>query len=336
MDAAGHRPHTARVAAVGWRSHAGTMPRGPAERVDVGAMPPPIVRSLASRTAPAGCGEREAGSGEVDVVDTALDGAAALDGAGGAGSGGDPVAANRLEVDFVGEVHLLEPGDTLTFGRSADLVLDANPFMHRVVGRFTWRQGVWWLEHLGRSVGLELCDRDHGIAHRVPPGAQVSLTQREFSVRFVAGPTTYQLDGTLSAPPSPEAPQPVSGTATVAFGTVPFSLEQRELLVALVRSSRRHDGRLEPTPVIARRLGWTTKKFHRKLDLVCDKLARAGVRGLKGDVGSSADLRRERLVAHALGAGLVDGTDLIEPDPSATGPDQGAGRSIEIQSLPSR
>jgi len=221
-----------------------------------------------------------------------------------------PEGVNVLEVDFVGEVHRLEPGESLTFGRSADLVLDANPFMHRVVGRFSCRQGVWWLEHLGRSVGLELCDRMHGIVHRVPPGAQVSLTQREFSVRFVAGPTTYELDGRMSAPPAPAAPDPAPGTATVAFGSVPFSVEQRELLVALVDSSRRHAGRLEPTPVIARRLGWTTKKFHRKLDLVCDKLSRAGVRGLKGDVGASADLRRERLVAHALGAGLVDDADL--------------------------
>jgi hypothetical protein len=133
-------------------------------------------------------------------------------------------------------------------------------------------------------------------------------------VAFGAGPTGYRIDGRLSEPPEPEASAETSGTATVVFGSVPFSPEQYELVVALVASSRANGGRLEPTPVIARRLGWTTKKFHRKLDLVCVKLDRAGVRGLKGDLGASADLRRERLVAHVLGAGLVREDDLRPPE----------------------
>jgi len=223
-------------------------------------------------------------------------------------------ANNELEVDFVGEVHRLGPGEMLTFGRNADLVLDANPFMHRVVGRFSCRQGVWWLENLGRTARIDLCDELHGIVHPVVAGSQVSITHRVFSVAFGAGPTSYRMDGRLSAAPGPETPATPTGTATVAFGAVPFSPEQYELLVALVESSRTHAGRLEPSPVIARRLGWTTKKFHRKLDLVCVKLARAGVRGLKGDLGASADLRRERLVDHVVGAGLVDDADLRAPE----------------------
>jgi len=232
----------------------------------------------------------------------------------GTPDGGHGGADKELEVDFVGEVHRLGPGETLTFGRNADLVIDANPFMHRVVGRFGCRQGVWWLDNLGRTARIDLCDELHGITHPVAPGSRVSLTHRLFSVAFSAGPTTYRIDGRLDVPPETDTPAPPSGTATVVFGAVPFSPEQYELLVALVDSSRAHAGRLEPTPVIARRLGWTTKKFHRKLDLVCVKLARAGVRGLKGDLGASADLRRERLVAHALGAGLVREEDLRPPE----------------------
>jgi hypothetical protein len=228
--------------------------------------------------------------------------------------GGRDGVGNVLEVDFVGEIHRLGPDESLTFGRAADLVLDTNPFMHRVVGRFNCRQGVWWLENLGRTARIDLCDELHGITHQVVPGSQVSLTHRVFSVAFAAGPTGYRIDGRLGEPPEPETPEAPSGTATVAFGSVPFSPEQYELVVALVASSRANAGRLEPTPVIARRLGWTTKKFHRKLDLVCVKLDRAGVRGLKGDLGASADLRRERLVAHVLGAGLVRIDDLRPPE----------------------
>ncbi|MFZ4519204.1 MAG: hypothetical protein ACOYOP_12495, partial [Microthrixaceae bacterium] len=99
------------------------------------------------------------------------------------------------------------------------------------------------------------------------------------------------------------------GTATVDFGQVPLSPEQHLLIVALYESSLRC-GTIEGNSVIARRLRWTPKKFHRKLDAVCDKLARAGVPGLKGQLGELAETRREALVAHALGTGLVGPSDL--------------------------
>lgn len=40
----------------------------------------------------------------------------------------------RLFVDFCGEERALAPGDSLTFGRSAELCIDDNPYLHRVLG----------------------------------------------------------------------------------------------------------------------------------------------------------------------------------------------------------
>ncbi len=46
------------------------------------------------------------------------------------------VGTGALIVDFVGQVRTLAPGESLSFGRAADLVVDdANRNLHRVVGR---------------------------------------------------------------------------------------------------------------------------------------------------------------------------------------------------------
>lgn len=64
----------------------------------------------------------------------------------------------------------------------------------------------------------------------------------------------------------------------------------------------------------ARRLGWTQTKFNRKLDNVCEKLDRAGVRGLKGEVGRQANGRRVRLAEYAVNAQIVTKSDLPRLD----------------------
>lgn len=215
-----------------------------------------------------------------------------------------------LVVAFLGEEHVLSPAEDLRFGRSADLALDENPFMHRVVGRLVHREGVWWLQNHGTKTRLEVRDVDHLTVLEAAPGQQVPVTGRRMVVRFTAGPTTYELELRRSGPVMDEpAAESALGTATIDFGQVPLSPEQHLLIVALYESSLRC-GTIEGSSVIARRLGWTPKKFHRKLDAVCDKLSRAGVPGLKGHAGDQADTRREALVAHALRVGLVGPADL--------------------------
>ena len=57
----------------------------------------------------------------------------------------------RLRVDFIGEVTEVEPGEELTFGRQADLHIDDNRHLHRVLGRFWSRGDAWWLTNEGRA-----------------------------------------------------------------------------------------------------------------------------------------------------------------------------------------
>jgi hypothetical protein len=61
----------------------------------------------------------------------------------------------------------------------------------------------------------------------------------------------------------------------------------------------------------AARLGWTTTRFNRKLDNVCDKFDRIGVPGMRGGARGSAINRRARLVEHVIASRLVDRADLV-------------------------
>lgn len=218
--------------------------------------------------------------------------------------------AGSLTITFVEERRTLGADTDLTFGRAGDLVVDDNRFMHRVVGRFVCREGVWWLQNLGTRSRLELLDVQPGTLLELAPGQQLPIVARDFVVRFTAGPTNYEITGVrigeaLRADDAGE----VVGTATIDFGDVPLSPEQHLLVVALFESKLR-TGRIEGGNVMAARLGWSANKFNRKLDVVCEKLHRAGVPGVKGEIGLNADGRRETVLNWALSNGVVTRNDL--------------------------
>jgi hypothetical protein len=228
---------------------------------------------------------------------------------------------NVLNVDFCDERRTVAPGDTLTFGRAADLAIDdANPYLHRVVGRFLCHHAVWWLENLGDHVELELAT-EGGALTRLParppggPAPLATLTAPRFRVTFEAGGLRYRLDGWLSAAPVAPVPPPgPSGVRTSAFGNVQLTGEERALVLALAEPCLRDPGAgpeaLPTNRQVAHRLGWPITKFNRKLDYLCQRLAKDGVPGLQGGRGAEATNRRWRLVEHAVNARLVTPGDL--------------------------
>jgi hypothetical protein len=228
---------------------------------------------------------------------------------------------NVLTVDFCDERRTVTPGDTLTFGRAADLAIDeANPYLHRVVGRFLCHNAVWWLENLGDHVELEVAT-DGGALTRLParapggPAPLATLTAPRFRVTFEAGGLRYQLDGWLSAPPVAPVPPPgPSGVRTSAFGKVQLTDEERALVLALAEPCLRDPAAgpeaLPTNRQVAHRLGWPITKFNRKLDYLCQRLAKNGVPGLQGGRGAEATNRRWRLVEHAVNARMVTPGDL--------------------------
>lgn len=241
--------------------------------------------------------------------DTTISEPATLDGAG-------------LVVSFIGVDRVLDPGETLTFGRAADLVIDEdNRYLHRVVGRFSSHEGVWWLENLGTHIELELV-AELGTVVRLPPcppGAAAPLAPLPGGASLlgleVAG-ARYELE--LTAPARTGGPSlgggPDDATATLGYGRIELTAEERALLVRLAEPVLRDRGSgsesLPSNKAIAHQLGWPITKYNRKLDYLCARLTKAGVKGLQGGRGDEATNRRWRLVEHAVASHLVSVDDL--------------------------
>ena len=236
---------------------------------------------------------------------------------------GTDARGSELIVNFVGDERVLAPGDELTFGRSGDLVIDENRYLHRVLGRFTFASGMWWLVNTGSSIPLTVSDTSGPSFARVSPGSSVALSFESSLVAFEAGNRNYELavdvvdggldDALIDADGPDEQSELWSDEVTTTASSLPMSAEQRVLLVALAEGRLRDPGATVEMPTnrqIAHRLGWTITKYNRKLDGLCTKFAAAGVSGLRGSSDALAKDRRLRLVDHALHAGTVSFADL--------------------------
>ena len=222
--------------------------------------------------------------------------------------------ASPLLVEFCGEVVAVDH-TPFTIGRDADYVIDDdNRFLHRHFVRLDRPGPVWVLHNVGDQLTATVSDADGLLEAFLAPGAALPLVFERTVVRFTAGPTTYEFtvrmaDATFQAVRVDETP---GGDTTI--GRVTMTPDQLRLVLALAEPNLRGGGRpgtaMPSSSEAAERLGWTTTKFNRKLDNVCQKLAAQGVRGLHGEPGRLASNRRARLVEYALAMRLVTRDDL--------------------------
>lgn len=221
-------------------------------------------------------------------------------------------APDRLLLEFCGEEHVV--ADRSTVGRCGDLAVDENPYLHRVVFVVERERTTWWLRNVGSRIVLEVLDADGSSSATVGPGSSMALVHRAFTIRFRGGAVPYEIEGVLEAADRAVDLAPPDGTPTLEWGRVELNADQRLLLAGLCEQRLRHPAdRWAPVPAnrsVAHRLGWSVNKLNRKLDHLCEKLDRAGVPGLHGDLGLLATDRRRRLVDHAVDSGLIDRTDL--------------------------
>ena len=220
----------------------------------------------------------------------------------------------RLEVTIAGEVIDVDPSlrEGLTFGRGAELDIDSNPFLHRRVGRFVHTDGVWWIENLNRWTPITVVAG--GSSTSLTGHSRCALVHPSTRVRFEAGVCNYELRVALdSVPALPATPDvDIDLTATFRPSSLALTDEQRLLVTALAEARLRNPAerfRLPSNQSVAARLGWTTAKFNRKLDYLCQRLERAGVAGLRA-TGRRANDRRLRVVDHLIADGTVTERDL--------------------------
>ena len=234
---------------------------------------------------------------------------------------------DRPVLDFCGEITVVEH-DPFTIGRDADLVVeDGNRFLHRHFLTLSSRQGVWLLTNVGGQLTATVSDLDGRLEAFLAPGAVLPIVFVHTLVRFTAGPTTYEFTVELPVPTFSASRIDLTDSGDTTVGRVVMTPDQMRLVLALAEPALRDGNRAATTMPsssdAAARLGWTTTKFNRKLDNVCQKLAGQGVRGLHGEPGRLASNRRARLVEYALAVRLVTRDDLGLLDP--VGPSCGAG-----------
>lgn len=220
-----------------------------------------------------------------------------------------------LTVDFCGEQHVVPTDRAFSVGRNADLVVDDdNPYLHRKLIEFVHEQGFWWLRNVGSRLSVTVSGEAGTLQSWVAPGSALPLVLPSVAVLFTAGDTTYELDVRCDHPGFVATVPPPEDDGTLTLGQVPLTPSQKLLLLALSEDTLRRSGTgpsvLPTNAAAAERLGWSMTTFNRKLDNVCDKYARAGVKGLRGEAGRLATNRRARLVEYVVAAKIVNAEDL--------------------------
>jgi hypothetical protein len=192
--------------------------------------------------------------------------------------------------------------------------VDDNPYLHRRFLEISHQDQLWWLANLGAQLSATVFDPDGRFQAWLAPGVRLPLVFQHLGVRFSAGPTTYELALHVDGGAFDVVPVADLQGGSTTLGRVTFTDEQRLLIVALaepvLRARDTSRVQLPTSAEAAARLGWSLTKFNRKLDNVCQKLEKAGIRGLHGNAGQLAMDRRGRLVEYALAVRLVTIADL--------------------------
>jgi hypothetical protein len=220
-------------------------------------------------------------------------------------------------VRFVGETY--RPTRDLVFGRSAELSLDDNNYLHRQAGRFRLRADTWWLENLGRRLRLTMVSSDGSVID-LQPGASSPLLGQAGEVALTAGPTRYEIEYRLEHKQidwDDTVQFRITGADTMTYGTI---LTPRELDFVVVMAQGRLTGRLGPLPShgeIAEIWGVSHKTVDNTLQRLRAKLRKQNVSFVQSS---------EMLIDYLVTQGLVTITDLEwasldgpdPPRPSAT------------------
>lgn len=221
---------------------------------------------------------------------------------------GDEVTATLI-VDYCDEKTELAPGQVLTIGRDADLVVDDNPYLHRRLIELSFDGGFWWVSNVGNRLSVTVSGGAGSLQSLIGPGSRVPIVLPELAVLFTAGETTYEVEIQCGLPAfaPPASSFDVDGTLTL--GAVTLTSSQFRLVLALAEHMLKRVGsgpsELPTNARAAERLGWSLTTFNRKLDNVCDKFSRAGVKGLRGQAHRLATQRRVRLVEYTVAARIV-------------------------------
>lgn len=230
-----------------------------------------------------------------------------------------------MQLEFAGEWFDLSPDETFLIGREGLLEIDDNPYLHRRFLEVSKFEDMWWLTNVGSRLSATVADPEGNTQAWLAPGARLPVVYARTTILFTAGPTTYELTLVNDEPTYlPTRPEEELELGETTIGPVTLTASQRLLVLALAETVLNGRGSTATIPTsaeAAQRLGWAMTRFNRKLDNVCEKLDRYGVRGLRGAPGKLAVNRRARLVEYAVASRLVQPEELPLLDAAAASAD---------------
>lgn len=232
-----------------------------------------------------------------------------------------------VSIEFVGEWYTLDPDEPFLIGREGPLELEDNPYLHRRFLTISFVDGLCWIENVGSRLTATLADTDGATQAILAPGAKLPIVYAQTLLLFTAGPTTYEMTIFNDDPPYlPAHAAHLEDSGETTIGPVELTPSQLLLILALaepVLTGRGTTSSIPSSQQAADRLGWPITRFNRKLDHICERLTRHGIRGLHGGPGRLAVNRRARLVEHAVATRLVTADDLYRLDDPAQYDDAG-------------
>jgi hypothetical protein len=215
----------------------------------------------------------------------------------------------KLTVEFAGETR--EVSDRLSFGRTGDLELDVNRYMHRLIGEFFADGDMWWVRNLGSRIHLTLVS-DDGTRVDLPPGSVQGLASSAGVLRFNAGPARYELSYAIDGLQVPaRAEIDFAGESTTQFGVI---LTPREVDFLVTFARPRLLGYDEPMPTyaeVAQLWGVASKTLDNTVQSLKRKLR---------DAGLARDEPLDVMVGLVVRHGLVTRADLAWADFDGVGP----------------
>lgn len=208
-----------------------------------------------------------------------------------------------------GEELAVEPGASLTFGRSVDCTVCLDPDdrgISRLAGSVDGAGDQWFVTNRSASRPLAVVD-PLGFRTLLAPGRRMAVDER-LSVVVEGQVRRHEL--VVAAPGAPPATveEPGEGIETEMGRGVVYSDDDRLALVAVfagyLEPFPRHDPRPRSYADAAERLGWPRTTLVKRVEYLRTRLLRAGVPNLQGDRALEA------LAEHVIATGEITRADL--------------------------
>jgi len=227
-----------------------------------------------------------------------------------------------VKIEYENTVVNVDETKGFIIGREGDLPMGDNPYLHRRFLEVSYEHGFWWLTNIGQTMSATVFDPSSCLQAWLRPGGRIPLVFGRVDVLFTAGPLSYSVAVVDDDPIWHDNPDtdPLSRNAgllsSTTVGSCTWTAAQRLAIVALaepmlMRDSMQGVAHIPSNSDAARRIGWTVKRFEKKIDNICAKLDELGVEGVRGGLQSHASARRSRLVEWAVSTGLVSSADLV-------------------------